>query len=201
MLYDDVFRPRINCPHLAPGLVPLEALYPSLGAMDNVTIPSHTRVLLRQCALPAGGAVLNRIRVGYNASLVFDDSDIDLRVREIYVDVFGSVLMGDEKCRLYSRITVTFYGAKADSALTDDPNGRTSKGLISNGLVEVHGKRYHPTWTRLARTAFPASSIIYLQVCACFSSFCVFHTPISGFLLREAVAHFCSFVLLLCRTM
>jgi hypothetical protein len=41
--------------------------------------------------------------------------------------------------------------------------GATSKGLVSQGIVDMHGKLYHPTWTRLARTVAANSSYVYLQ--------------------------------------
>ncbi len=48
-------------------------------------------------------------------------------------------------------------GAAADSNLT-----ATSKGLLAQGTVDVHGKLYAPTWTRLANPAATGDSTIFL---------------------------------------
>jgi len=157
------FWPRLDCPHTASGLVPLESIYPTLSDEDNVTVSSGS-VLLRQCSLPPLPAVLNRITINNGASLVFDDSNIDLHVREIYIENGGSLLIGRDTCRLFSQINITFHGSLSDSSKTDTPTGLTSKGILSYGLVEMHGKLYHPTWTRLERTADAGTNYLFLQV-------------------------------------
>ena len=45
-------------------------------------------------------------------------------------------------------------GQRADSTATnwDTDLTRTSKGLLVNGRADVHGKRYRPTWSRLAQS-------------------------------------------------
>jgi hypothetical protein len=49
------------------------------------------------------------------------------------------------------------------------PLGLTSKGMIVNGLVDIHGKQFHPTWTRLSVTASVGANVIFIQVWLFFS--------------------------------
>src|SRR5689334_18925342 len=79
-------------------------------------------------------------------------------VREIYVAAGGYLKAGSETCRLFSKIDITFYGRANDSSINNTPQGATSKGLVASGIVEMHGKLYHPSWTRLQRTSELGSS-------------------------------------------
>ncbi len=141
----------------------MEVLYPSLAAGASVVIASPTNALLRQCSLPLNSGILTRITVQSGATLTFDDSAISLHVREIVVEAGGSLLAGADTCRLFSSLSITFYGNAQDSNANDSPTGQTSKGVIANGRVELHGKQYHPTWTRLARLAYAGQSVVYVQ--------------------------------------
>jgi hypothetical protein len=118
--------------------------------------------LLSQSSIPSG-IILNRITINPGGKLIFDDAPIDLHVREIYVNVSGSLLIGSETCRMGSNIKITFHGSLLDSNTVDSPSGKTSKGLIADGFVDIHGKQYQPTWTRLSLTAVKGSTWIYLQ--------------------------------------
>jgi hypothetical protein len=71
---------RSNCPHKASGLTKFSSLYSlsSLTAGANLTIPSGKNVLLKQCYLPDIITIFNRITIQFNASLIFDDSNISL---------------------------------------------------------------------------------------------------------------------------
>jgi hypothetical protein len=65
-------------------------------------------------------------------------------------------------------INITFYGSSTDSTVTDPDTSSgltatTSKGLLSYGFLDIHGKQYNPTWTRLASTAIVGTNIIQLQ--------------------------------------
>lgn len=157
---------RFNCPHLMTGLISFGNLFLNgLISKSNTTIPSGSSVLIKASDIAALSSTgyLNRITIQSSASLTFDDSDITLRVREIVIETGGSLFMGSESCRLNAKIQIIFLGSKLDSSLIDSTTDRTSKGLISSGLLSLHGKIFHPTWTRLAATANKSSNIIYLQ--------------------------------------
>ena len=40
---------------------------------------------------------------------------------------------------------------------------KPSKGMISLGTTDIHGKLFHPTWTKLAITAYGGDNRVYLQ--------------------------------------
>ena len=71
--------------------------------------------------------------------------------------------MGNENCRLYSKINVYFHGSKSASSTHNDDLSLPSKGLINQGNLIVQGKLFHPTWTKLAITAYAGDNKIYLQ--------------------------------------
>lgn len=154
--------PQTNCPHLQTGLVTFNSLYPSNSLTNAMDISISTSVLLKTNSIPSN-VILNRITIMPGGSLIFDDAPISLSVREIYVQAAGSLLIGSETCRLGSNINITFYGSESDSSAFDSTSGLTSKGLISEGFVDIHGKQYHPTWTRLSVTAVTGSNNIILQ--------------------------------------
>jgi len=84
-------------------------------------------------------------------------------VREIYVKAGGHLYIGSETCRVNNNVNVTFHGTLLDSNTVDSPTGKTSKGLISEGSVDIHGKEFLPTWTRLSKPAPALSTVVYLQ--------------------------------------
>jgi hypothetical protein len=96
--------------------------------------------------------------------LIFSNENIDMHVREIFVHEGGELLLGSETCRLNSSITITFHGDRNDSSVSDSPTGAglTSKGIIADGIVDMHGSLYHPTWTRLSATVTAGSDRIRL---------------------------------------
>ncbi len=155
--------PRVSCPHLQPDLVALEDTnYFNAGdPSKTLTIPSGSKILLRPCSIPSSFEFV-QIFIQSNASLVFDDAPISLFVREIVIETGGSLLIGSENCRLYSSINITFPGRKNESSLVDF-SGNPSKGILSRGRLEIHGRLFQPTWTRLARTAAAGANFIYLQ--------------------------------------
>eukprot|EP01038_Epipyxis_sp_PR26KG_P008105 gene8105-10977_t len=164
--YDEskIVDTQVNCPHQRSGLVQLVALYPNLplNSGSDILINGNLSVLLRQTDLPHTG-YLNRITVAPFSKLVFNDESINLHVREIYVSPNAELWIGSETCRLSSHINITFHGTKSDSSTVDQVTGITSKGLIVDGQVDIHGKQYHPTWTRLSVIGTVGSSWITLQ--------------------------------------
>jgi hypothetical protein len=147
---------RIDCPFLWPGLIP----FPTVTNGQNVSITE--KVIIGANSVPPN-IIINRITVHSNAFLIFDDAEIDLHVREIYVMSGGFLYIGSETCRINNKINVTFHGSLLDSNTVDSPTGLTSKGLISEGNVDIHGREFLPTWTRLSKPVSPSSTILYLQ--------------------------------------
>ena len=149
---------RSNCPFLAAGLTAFETKFPSLTAGQDVALTAGDNLLVSSCSI---GVALGRITVPSGAKLILNDQPMTLSVREIQVNAGGAFLAGSETCRLFSDITITFLGTAADSSPA--VTGATSKGIISAGTVEIHGKQFHPTWTRLGVNAKAGDTMIFLQ--------------------------------------
>lgn len=162
--------PRTNCPHLEAGLANFETLFGyNVQAGADVTIAAGQRVLFRPCSLRGDGTLnpsvtLRRIRIQSGGALIFDDADITLHIEEIIVDAGGELIMGSESCRLYSNVQIMYHGSRATSELTNDNYAAgTSKGLQSKGAVDMHGKQFQPTWSRLSRPAAAGQTIVFIQ--------------------------------------
>ena len=141
-----------------------ESVHGTLRADQSVRVTRG--VLLSPTSVSNPDAIVTRITVARGGKLVFADRDLRLSVREIRVEAGGELWMGSETCRLFARINVTFVGTRADSenrGVTIPVPAQPTKGLVvEGGRVELHGKRYHPTWTRLARTARANDTIIFV---------------------------------------
>jgi hypothetical protein len=153
----------IDCPHNEDGLIPFEQHFTSVGNGDEIMIENDTRLLVGASSF-APSITITRITITNGSALIFSNENIDMHVREIYVEEGGELLLGSETCRLNSSITITFHGSKNDSTLADHPTGTglTSKGLIAGGRVDMHGELFHPTWTRLSATVAAGSDRIRL---------------------------------------
>ena len=147
---------RTNCPFLWPNLSP----FPSVVNGQDVSVTGS--VILKAASIPSN-IVLNRITVQNTGILIFDDDTFSLNVREIYIMAGGKLYIGSETCRINNFINIMFHGSFLDSSILDTITGTTSKGLISEGSVDMHGKLFLPTWTRLAATAVAGTSVVYIQ--------------------------------------
>jgi hypothetical protein len=143
-------------------LVSFESVHGKLMAGQSVRVTQE--VLLSPSSVSNPDAIITRITVASGAKLVFADQPLRLNVREIRVEAGGELWMGSSTCRLFSTINITYHGTRADAELVNNwPAGqKTTKGLVVLGRAELHGKRYHPTWTRLARTGRAGDAIIFV---------------------------------------
>jgi hypothetical protein len=168
-----VARSQSNCPHLEAGLVDMSETFPSTAYSDIVNIRAYANLVIRAgmnvLLTPSptnwmDGGVFKRIDV--YGTLVFDDKNMTISVAEIRVHPGGALKIGSPTCRLKSYIVVTFTGSKKSSSLamwdTSSPTS-TSKGIMSKGLVDIHGFQYQPTWTRLRTTAEEGDTTITLR--------------------------------------
>jgi len=91
--------------------------------------------------------------------LIIGDAPITLQAKGMIV--LGSFLVGSPTCRLRNKVTITIHG-KRPTVLPALPY---VKGIQVNGQIDLHGVEYFPTWTRLAKTAFPGNTTIFIQDC------------------------------------
>jgi hypothetical protein len=161
---------RADCPHADPSLLRWEvdatwgagAAAPT-GGNANVTLPAGVSILLSSCSLPAGAA-FGSIVVPAGARLVLADAALELRAASIVVR--GALVAGAPACRLRSAVTITLTGARPGaSPAADAASDARAKGILveGGGTLDVHGAQFAPTWTRLAATAAPNDSWIFLQ--------------------------------------
>lgn len=160
---------QTSCPHKQSGstILPSSSLFN--GA--NVVIPSDKKYLLTNMSLLSlNSGIINRIIISNRSTLIFDDVNMHLNVNEIVVREGGTLIIGSSSCRILSSINITFHGSFGTSSLSDPSTSNlisnstlTSKGLLVYGNAYIFGKYYHPTWTRLAATAYNGDSFVQLQ--------------------------------------
>lgn len=152
-------NPRTDCPHLKAGLKKWEDpatwsnnQVPVAGS--SVTLPDNTAVLVTPCSFSA--IPYAEIVVPEGSELIFADAPIELNVGTIWVH--GALRMGSSTCRLYSNIKLTFVGDKASTPTE-------GKGIVGHigSVIELHGKQFNPSWSRLAASAMPGSDRLFLQ--------------------------------------
>lgn len=142
-----------SCPYLAPGLVPLNPAWVVNGG--DLTIPPNTRVLVHGNQEISATTLIRRLYVPATSELVFADEPATIHVTDLVVD--GALRLGSATCRLESAIQVEFdtdedVGA---AAVRQTIYNRMGLGLMvgPNGVLDLFGHLYQPTWTRLAATA------------------------------------------------
>ena len=188
----DALATPTGCPHLGAGLVDWNALSFSPPADgSDVTLPASASVIIRAGMLIGTAASpYGRIIVPSSSRLIFDDTGASgpvLSLHTLGIRIDGALEAGAPTCRLHGRIEVTLHGLYNSSAAVSDRLLSTAaaadmhiKGIVVTGAagsrLDLHGKLYHPTWTRLAahvpgsvqnETAAPAarSSVLFLQDC------------------------------------
>ena len=133
-----------------------------------LTLPSATVIVVRAGMLTGTGtSPYGRITVPAGSRLVFDDPGPDpaapLSLHTLGLDINGVVEAGSPTCRLQGRLEITLHGqAGGEDATTSDRAALAAaaavdpaiKGIAVNSVagarLDLHGKLYHPTWTRLA---------------------------------------------------
>eukprot|EP00958_Prasinococcus_capsulatus_P021670 scaffold2973_cov325-Prasinococcus_capsulatus_cf.AAC.3 len=123
------------------------------------------QILLRGCDLPAGTR-FKRINVPTSSELIIDDADMTLECESITVS--GRLRVGAPECRLFATITFKLHGSKDAFGTHKTLNKEmemSTKGIVADngGQLDIHGKRFHPTWTRLANSVSQGSNIVQLQ--------------------------------------
>lgn len=160
---------RTACPFQIAGAKPWHSpstwpsgKVPTAGA--DVTLPENTVVIIQSCSLLA--APYGVITIPKSSVLVFDDADIEIHITQIFV--YGALKIGSETCRYFGRIKIVFHGVRAAVLNGQSPSTAKwtlpSKGIVApGGQVDLHGKLYDRTWTRLATSAYAGEDRITLQ--------------------------------------
>jgi len=120
----------------------------------DVVVPSGQTYILDQ------SVVIGKLFVQAGATLAFVDAGLTMSTTGIIV--MGTLKVGTETCPLDLEAHITLRGERpvesADHHVSD-------KGIVvhAQGTLDIHGKPYAPTWTRLQRTAFAGATVLELQ--------------------------------------
>ncbi|KAF5840653.1 hypothetical protein DUNSADRAFT_16026, partial [Dunaliella salina] len=144
------------CPHLWPDVRLWEdaATWPDgrvPPAGSAVTLPQNSSVLISGCSVFTTFAIF----LSCCLQLIFADAPLHLRVGRIQVN--GRMRIGSPSCHAQQPITITFEMMqgldKSDLGIQ----------VSSTGQLNMHGREFNPTWTRLASTAVSGNRTIKLQ--------------------------------------
>jgi G8 domain len=155
---------RSNCPHLATSnLVDWFApsTWPSGSvpvAGQAVTLPANKQVLLGRSIT----GVLGVVTIPATSSLIIGEDAAGLEINVAGMNVLGRLVIGSETCRIETPVTITLHGARPSNPVANVP-AVTYKGIAVEGSIQLHGKRYFRTWTRLSAPAGPGATRLVLQ--------------------------------------
>ena len=124
----------------------------------DVDLPTGSKVLVSQSISGQLGTIL----VPSDSELIFGESPDGINVDVSGIRVEGVMRAGSETCRLETPLTITLHGSRPVDIVTQ---GRENwyKGIAVTGSLELHGKRYYRTWSRLARSVDAGDDLLLLQ--------------------------------------
>jgi hypothetical protein len=156
-----------------------------------IELPAATAVLVRAGMLVStASSPYGKITVPAGSRLIFDDAGAGgatITLDTLGIQVDGAVEAGSPTCRLEGSITITLHGSYSDGSAASDrwlagaaTTDASVKGIVvsntTGAKLDLHGKLFHTTWTRLAahvpgdtQAATNASrsrnSVLFLQDC------------------------------------
>ena len=190
----------LGCPHADSSLTPWDAsglqwpgrsgTGPPSADGSSIELPAGTAIIVRAGMLVGtASSPYGRITVPAGSRLVFDDTGATgdpITMDTLGLQIDGAVEAGSPTCRLEGRVIITLHGAYGSSEASDRWLAATAtsdelvKGVVvtntSGARLDLHGKLFHPTWTRLAAhvpgsvqaaTSAPRSrnTVLFLQDC------------------------------------
>jgi len=149
---------RSNCPADDGPFLLWDNVYPSLVEDQDITLASNTRVLVTESIQTK----LGKVTIPSDSALVFAESQNGITVDATGFDVQGLFQAGSETCKYETTLTITLHGQRPSDITTNgvDPS---YKGLSVTGNIELHGKRYYRTWSRLGRRVTAGDDFLVLQ--------------------------------------
>jgi hypothetical protein len=151
------FTQRSNCPFRQKGLIRMRRSW--VDENGNIALRPGQRVLVRGNLDIPPDLLINELFIPPDSELIFQDRNAKFRVRDIRVQ--GAMRIGGPDCRLSKRIHFNFDTEEdvSDPDVRDQIYARAGLGLVvePGGELEIFGKLYQRSWTRLAETA-PAGS-------------------------------------------
>lgn len=162
-LEPDLAAPQTDCPHLQAGLLDWHNTstwsmsgIPTPTAGSDVTLPDNAKVVIRSAVSEALGTVL----IPSTSELILGPG---IQITASGFEVHGSLWAGSETCRIEEKVDIVLTGSRPADIQTN-PRSKSYKGIdVDGGRLELHGKRYFSTWSRLAKTVELGDSYILLQ--------------------------------------
>jgi G8 domain len=156
---------RTNCPHLQSGLSDWHqaGTWPSLRiprAGENVTLPSNRKVVIRKSILVT--VSLGTVTIPSSTTLIIGEVANGIQIDANGFDVKGSLVAGSETCLIQTPIVITLYGKRPVNVVQNRPT-ETYKGISVTGTLDLHGRRFYRTWTRLAKSVNPGDKVLFLH--------------------------------------
>jgi hypothetical protein len=105
---------------------------------------------------------LGRITIPATSELIIGEISAGIEVRTTGIEVLGRLTIGSETCRIEKKVTITLLGSRPSNAVASPPTP-SYKGIVVDGVISLHGKRYYQTWSRLASTVYPGDTSFSLQ--------------------------------------
>jgi G8 domain len=154
---------RTNCPHLQSGLSDWHQArtWPKLRiprAGENVTLPSNRKVVINESIL----RTLGTVTIPSTTTLIIGEAANGIQIDANGFDVKGSLVAGSDTCLIQTPVTITLHGKRPTDAVQNRPT-ETYKGISVTGTLDLHGKRYYRSWTRLAKSVNPGDKVLFLQ--------------------------------------
>lgn len=128
---------------------------PTIG---DITLPENSKILVSKTI----NQVLGLITVPISSQLIFGEDSDGIAMDAIGFEVIGALIAGSESCRLKTPLSITLHGTRPNDVVAN-PKPPSFKGISVTGVLQMHGKRYYRTWTRLARNASPGDMFLELQ--------------------------------------
>ena len=167
----DLSAARSGCPHEAAGLLAWDdaaawagGAVPAASGQD-ATLAAGVSVLLSSEPAQAGSgaAPLGKLTIPSSSTLILGENltaGVSLDAHGVVVQ--GALRAGAETCRLDGAVTVTLHGARPAAGVAVDS---WYKGIVMEnaGVLELHGKQFFHTWTRLARSVAAGDTTVLLQ--------------------------------------
>lgn len=174
-LPDDALDQPSNCPHLEAGLISWNdpSFDPPADGSD-ITIPSASSVIIRAGQLiSTPESPYGRITIPASSRLIFDDTGAGgptIEMDSLGITVEGALEAGSATCRIDGNIKITLHGEYGNATSISDRHlsdaAATDMGVkgifvkdVEGARMDLHGKLYHPTWTRLA-ALIPGSTVM-----------------------------------------
>ena len=153
------------CPHAQAGLLDWHSAsswpggnLPAAGA--DVSLPAGSRVLISRTV----DEHLGLITIPLGSELIIGSQATAIRLDATGIAVYGALRAGSETCRLQTPVEISLHGSRKATRAARDAQPAWAKGIfVSGGTLELHGKLYHRTWARLARSVEAGDQIILLQ--------------------------------------